>query len=587
MVSDDSDSIPVLSGFGQTSSSTPLRHVDADGALTDGLQTLARMAVLGIAYYGAAWLGLVFAIPPGNATAVWPASGIAVSALLLAGRKICPGIWVAAYLISATTGVSTLTAMQIATGNTLEALLAVSLCQRLPDIHRPLYSTSGAGLLLLIGAVSSALAASVGCAALLTGEYIDMTQLFGNWATWWLGDLTGIMLVCPLALTIRSGITWPVQSLRPLEQTLAIMILAVVCQALFGGWLPENTAEGLLYVPLIILFWMVLRLNTSLACLGSLTLAAIAIWGTSRNVGAFATESIEQSLFDLQIFLNAYAVSVLGLAGIVNSEREYFRRNKELSEELHVSRSRLEIARTIQSQLLPTSPLTGPGYQCAGDCRPAEETGGDYFDFVQEDDGSVVMVIGDVCGHGVGAAMLMTETRAYLRALLANSRDLAEVVSGLNRFLQQDLSSNRTSIGFVTLFICRFNPESSTLCYVGAGHQGFVIRASGDMETLDSSEIPLGITQNFFPGECTETRLHPSDIVMLITDGVTDAKSRSGELFRLERVAKAVRSGAQSSVEEILAKVLRRVNRFTGGCPQSDDLTAAFLRVDPGHRPHD
>lgn len=585
MLSDDSDSIPVLRNIGEAWPATLNRsRASADDVIS--LRVFARIVILGVVYYLAARAGLAFAIPPGNATAVWPASGIALSALLLFGRRLWPGIWLAAFLASASTTVSTNTAMMIATGNTMEALLAAYLCQRLPEDRQPIYSISGAFLLLLIGAVSAAVAAAVGSSSLVFGGNIVYSELSANLATWWLGDLTGIMVVTPFALTLRHPISWPGRSLRAVEQILSLSILALISHAIFGGWLPENIAEGFLYLPLLVLFWMILRLEPILAYLGTLMLAAIAIIGTSHNSGAFATESSQQSLFDLQFFLNAYAVAGLVLAGIVNSERASERQSKELMERLHASRSRLRIARTIQSQLLPESPMMGPGYQCAGGCRPAEETGGDYFDFIREDDGSVVLVIGDVCGHGVGAAMLMTETRAYLRATLADRHDLTDVLKGVNLFLQDDLSSNSTSVGFVTLFICRFRPRTATLEYVGAGHQGFVVRSSGEIETLDSATIPLGLTTDFDPAGVRTVPLKPKDLVMLITDGVTEAKSSTGDFFRMDRLSRTVVAASHNTVQGILTTVMDQVTQFTEGTPQEDDMTAAFMRVTPKNNHH-
>ena len=580
MLSDDSDSFPALRNIGQAWP-TPLNELHTAQQDVAGVRVLARMVILAVIYYLAARAGLAFAIPPGNATAVWPASGIALGALLLFGKRLWPGVWVAAFLATISTSVSTWTAIQIATGNTLEAVLAAYLCQRLPEHRQPIYSISGAFLLLLIGGLSCAVAATIGSTSLVFGQYIEFPQLMANWSTWWLGDLTGIMVITPLALTLRKPVAWPDRSLRSVEQVTSLLILALISHAIFGGWLPENIAEGFLYLPLLVLFWMILRLDTRLAYLGSLMLAAIAIIGTSHNSGAFATESSQQSLFDLQFFLNAYAVAGLALAGIVNSERASERQSKELKEHLLASRSRLKIARTIQSQLLPESPMMGPGYQCAGGCRPAEETGGDYFDFIREPDGSVVLVMGDVCGHGVGAALLMAESRAYLRAMLADREDLRTVMKGVNSFLHDDLGSDSTAIGFVTLFICRFRPRNSTLEYVGAGHQGFVVRSSGQIETLDSATIPLGLTLDYEPGEPRTVSLHPKDLVMLITDGVTEAKSSSGDFFGMARLSETVVEASHNTVQGILTTVQDQVATFTEGTPQEDDMTVAFMRVTP------
>ncbi len=275
-----------------------------------------------VAYYVTARIGLAFAIPPGNATAVWPASGIAVGTLIIFGWRICAGIWIAGFLMSMTTDVSPWTASAFATGNTLEALLATWLCRRYLALDQPFRRIQSAFIFLAIAAVASTIAATFGVVALMYGKYVLEHQFLSNWSTWWLGDLTGIMLVTPVLICIRRGDVWPEFSSKTAESLLSITILGLVSHAIFGGGLPENVGEGLLYLPLIVLFWLLLRFDSSVAFIGNLFVASVAVWGTSRNAGAFASEAAANSLFDLQIFMNVYALTTLALAGILSSSRD-------------------------------------------------------------------------------------------------------------------------------------------------------------------------------------------------------------------------------------------------------------------------
>ncbi len=287
------------------------------GILRPPVCYLIQVILLAAAYLAAAMIGLAFAIPPGNATAVWPASGIALAAMLLLGMRVWPGVWLGALLAnSLLTDVSLATAATIATGNTLEALLAAWLCRRLlPQAETPFQRVEEAFLFAVVAGVASTVAATVGGASLVLGGYAAWPQFLANWGTWWLGDVAGLMIVVPLVLACakprRSA--WSGSRWAELAILFALMVLA--SQAIFGGWLSEQVAHHLLYIPLIFLVWVCLRFELAEVTLATALFSGAAIVGTWAGRGPFRAEAVQQSLFHLQMFMNLYALTGLGVGG--------------------------------------------------------------------------------------------------------------------------------------------------------------------------------------------------------------------------------------------------------------------------------
>lgn len=298
-------------------------------------RSLVQVLLLVAAYFAAARLGLMFAIPPGNATAVWPPSGIALAAVLLLGTRVWPGVWLGALLANSTTTVSLATAATIATGNTLEALLAAWLCRRfLPQTKAPFQRVEEAFLFAGVAVTVAVVAATVGGISLVLGGYADWPEFLANFDTWWLGDVAGLLIVVPLVLAYgkaqRTGWSrarWP-------ELVLLFSLMVLASQAIFGGWLAERVAEHLLYVPLIFLIWVCLRFELPEVTLSTALFSGAAIAGTSAGRGPFRTEALQQALFDLQMFMNLYALTGLTLAAVVTARRASEQRQQLSHQEL-------------------------------------------------------------------------------------------------------------------------------------------------------------------------------------------------------------------------------------------------------------
>jgi sigma-B regulation protein RsbU (phosphoserine phosphatase) len=220
---------------------------------------------------------------------------------------------------------------------------------------------------------------------------------------------------------------------------------------------------------------------------------------------------------------------------------------------------------------------TPPGLLIGAASHPAQETGGDYFDFLTLADGSLAVAVGDASGHGIGAALLMAETRAFLRALALTRTDLGHILSLINRRLTEDTAEDH----YVTMLLARVIPHRGTLSYASAGHwPGLVFDAEGAVKAvLDSTGMVLGFDLTCEYPLAPEVALRPGDLVLLGTDGFAEAFSPADEPFGKERVVELVRAHRHASPQHIVDVLAQSVREFAGG-QQPDDMTAVVLKVE-------
>jgi len=235
----------------------------------------------------------------------------------------------------------------------------------------------------------------------------------------------------------------------------------------------------------------------------------------------------------------------------------------------------LDIARSIQQQLLPKASPTIEGWDIAGWNQPADETGGDCFDFFQRRDGSLAVSLADATGHGIGPALVIAECRALLRATLDLQADLSEVLRRVNRLLCCDLPSDR----FVTAFVAVVSPGSGLVRYISAG-QGplLVVTNDGAVEQYPTTSIPLGIMPDadFEAGQPID--LSSGDLLAVVTDGLFEWQSDSGEEFGPDRLASTLAEFRQRPAQDIITALYERVRVFTGATRQRDDITVVILK---------
>ncbi|MGE5487385.1 MAG: SpoIIE family protein phosphatase [bacterium] len=228
----------------------------------------------------------------------------------------------------------------------------------------------------------------------------------------------------------------------------------------------------------------------------------------------------------------------------------------------------LEQAAEIQARMLPAAAPELEGLDLAGFNAPCRTVGGDYYDFLPTADGKLSIVVADVAGKGLPAALVMTNLQAMTQAIVETSTSPAEVVTRLNRGMGRACPSNK----FVTLFYCVIDPASGELVYSNAGHNPpLLLRVSGEVERLEAGGPVLGILRGMRFVEA-HASLAPGDVLVMYSDGVTEAADAAGEEFGEERLIEVVRCNA-GSARGIVTAVDRVVREFTAGQPQADDIT--------------
>jgi sigma-B regulation protein RsbU (phosphoserine phosphatase) len=236
----------------------------------------------------------------------------------------------------------------------------------------------------------------------------------------------------------------------------------------------------------------------------------------------------------------------------------------------------LRIAHEVQ-QHLNTTVASLPGFDIAGTVHSAMLTGGDYFDFIVQPDGCLCIAIGDVSGHGFGAALLMAETRAYVRSYAMLESDMGAVLGRVNNALIADLEGGQ----YVTLLLARLDPRRRLVEYAGAGHiPCYLLRSSGEIgHVMKSTSPPTGLfagtqycSSPAIPLDCGET-------LVFLTDGVTEAANTDEAQFGADRALEFIKCHGQNSAAELVRGVHGTVRAFTGGGPPSDDMTTVICKA--------
>ena len=237
----------------------------------------------------------------------------------------------------------------------------------------------------------------------------------------------------------------------------------------------------------------------------------------------------------------------------------------------------VEVAQKIQLAFFPKASPKLEGFSIAGASRPAQETGGDYFDFIPFSSGYLMINLGDVSGHGLGAAMIMAEIRAYLRAFALSGMRLAPILSFTNSRLLEDTDGEQ----FATLFLSLLNPYSRSLIYSNAGQgPGYVFDDRGKLKsTLESTDIPLGIDPNYAFRNDRVTMLEPGDLVLLMTDGILEARSSDYSLFGAQRAIDVVLRHRHEEPSVIIEQLICEARMFCRDL-QADDMTAVVIKVE-------
>jgi sigma-B regulation protein RsbU (phosphoserine phosphatase) len=239
----------------------------------------------------------------------------------------------------------------------------------------------------------------------------------------------------------------------------------------------------------------------------------------------------------------------------------------------------LEAAQEVQQRLLPREFPVFAGLDYAGFCRPASGVGGDYFDFIRLSDTEMAIAIGDVCGKGIPAALLMAMLRGYLRGQTVGCLTRpVQVMETLNRLVCESFSANR----YATFFYAHYDAPGRTLRYVNAGHNPPLIfrTRSGTCEVLrlDRGGPVIGLApESAFVDGCVT--FETGDLMVAFTDGITEAMNAAGDEWGEERLAQVIAANRRRSARDLVEQITHGADEFTAGASQYDDMTLVTIRI--------
>ncbi len=241
----------------------------------------------------------------------------------------------------------------------------------------------------------------------------------------------------------------------------------------------------------------------------------------------------------------------------------------------------LEIARDIQSWLLPSTPPLVPGLTIAFATRPANTVAGDYYDVFPRqaatpEEQTLLLAVADVAGKSIPAALLMATFQASLKTLSSTGCALPQLVAGMNNYA---CCNSQGGLRFTTAFIGEYEPDTHRLKYINAGHNNPVLRrSSGSVERLDAGGLPLGIQQDvsYASGEVT---LASGDWLIIFTDGLVEAVNHTGEEYGEQRMMAVLNGNIGLAPDLLLDRMIFDVNAFVGTTPQHDDITCMLIKV--------
>ena len=299
------------------------------------------------------------------------------------------------------------------------------------------------------------------------------------------------------------------------------------------------------------------------------TLMAAPLQTKDRTIGLIYVDSPSLTRVFKEDDLNL--LTVMANTAAIRIEHE---RLAEIEHQERMMAHELEQAAEIQQRFLPAKAPFVPGLDLAGHNAPCRTVGGDYYDFFPYENGRVAMVLGDVSGKGMPASLLMMSLQARVQVLIEEPENLGSVLTRLNRLTAINCPSNR----FITFFMCLLDGSTGDLVFANAGHNPpLVMRATGEAEWLEASGCVLGVLPMMKYDE-SRTCLDAGDVLVVFSDGVTDALNPQGEEFGEQRLAEAARKHRGESSAAILEGVNQAIADWSAGTPLPDDLTLLVAR---------
>jgi len=261
---------------------------------------------------------------------------------------------------------------------------------------------------------------------------------------------------------------------------------------------------------------------------------------------------------------------VTHFVAVVKDMTEYLRAQEQIIE--------MKLAAQVQQKLYPKASPQLSGFDIAGTVFSAEAMCGDYYDFIEMPDGLLAIAIGDVSGHGFGQALIMAQARAYLRTLTAVHASPDSILAIISRMLADDLEAHL----FVTIFLAIIDPSARSLVYASAGHLPvYILDRDGALKTsLESTGTPLGIMPDGVYIPSPRFTLGEGDIIVFLTDGVTECCAHDDRFIEDEDILEVVRNHRFEPAQKIINAIHTKTMEFARGTPPCDDITIVICKVD-------
>ncbi|MFY9804083.1 MAG: PP2C family protein-serine/threonine phosphatase [Candidatus Acidiferrales bacterium] len=438
-------------------------------------------------------------------------------------------------------------------------------------------------ILIVLGAIAAAFTVrTIRTAVLFNREDVRLWMLTSLVLALFVGYEFWMLRAVKRAIAASGDIaklTWIINVL--VETSLPALAIALVTSASIDpAYRPLANPAVLIFFVFIIL--STLRLNPVASALSGIVaaityLAAAMYLGWKPTLGGGASLlSPQKTVFSFAITMVVAGFVAAAVAGEIRKQVEAALREAELQRQVDKLEHDLEVARSIQQSLLPTSMPEVASWDIAGWNQPADQTGGDYYDWQQLPDGRVLLVLADVTGHGIASALLAVICRAYERANFTGENELLVAMERINAAISADLSEGR----FVTFVAAVCGPNSSRVELLSAGHGPlFLYLLKEDrFDAMDAQGLPLGISPSLISEPPLILELNPGDLLVLATDGFFEWADARDEQFGAKRLEETVRRAREKSSSEIIATLYKAVIDFSGGTKQQDDLTAIVIK---------
>lgn len=377
------------------------------------------------------------------------------------------------------------------------------------------------------------------------GEKLEDVTLYGN-VNYQLKQAGEVYLLDVSEVGSEVGLDWILVTIVPKQD-----FLGTIDDEFFRSWLTSLIA-------------VVLAVGLGLGAAGWLVQPISCIVAGVRRIG--------KGDFDSKLQID-HAPEYTSMAEEINKMAS------DLKDRMRMQKS-LSLAMEVQRNLLPTDPPQIKGLDIAGHSTYCDETGGDYYDFLDvtgTDEDTAVLVVGDVMGHGVAAALLMATARGILRSRCANAGSLADFLNHLNEMLVEDTQGER----FMTMLMVTLSAKKDSLRWVSAGHGPPIIfdPATNSFPELDGGGLPLGLMTGQRYAEYWHSGIQKGSVVMATTDGLIETMNEQSEQFGKERLQQLLRENADKSAQEISDVIVDQIVQYRGSGSQDDDLTFVIAKV--------